>query len=199
MEAKGVITMTTQEARRLYVIQQVVERKLRQRPAAALLGRSVRQVRRLAQRIRQEGPGGIVHRLRGRRSNRRHAEAIKQHVLRLYQTRYHDFGPTLAQEKLVERHRLRVGRETLRRWLVAAGLWAKERQGHVHRQWRERKACCGELVQLDGSHHAWLEGRGPALVLMGYIDDATSRVFARFYDYEGTLPAMDSFYRYARR
>ncbi|MBI3331074.1 MAG: ISNCY family transposase [Candidatus Omnitrophica bacterium] len=191
--------MTAPEARRLYVIQQVIERKLRQRPAAELLGRSVRQLQRLLRRVRVEGPAGIGHRLRGRRSNRRYPAALQQRVLQLYQAHYADFGPTLAQEKFAERHRLRVGRETVRRWLTAAGLWNGKRQAPVHRQWRERKACCGEMVQVDGSHHAWLEGRGPSLVLMGYIDDATNRVFARFYDYDGTLPALDSFARYARR
>lgn len=195
----GLIVMTAQEARRLHVIQQVLEQTVRQRHAAQLLRRSVRQIRRLVQRLRAEGPRGIVHRLRGRRSNRRHPEGIRQRVLAVYRTHYADFGPTLAQEKLAVRHRLRVGRETLRRWLVGAGLWTGQRHAPRHHQWRERKACCGELVQVDGSHHDWLEGRGPWLVLMAYIDDATSRVFARFYDYEGTLPALESFARYARR
>ena len=195
----GLIVMTAQEAKRLHVIQQVIEHTVRQCHAAQLLGRSVRQIRRLVQRIRAEGPRGIVHRLRGRRSNRRHPERIRQRVLAVYRARYADFGPTLAQEKLRERHRLRVGRETLRRWLVGAKLWDRQRRQPTHHQWRERKACCGEMVQVDGSHHAWLEGRGPHLVLMAYIDDATSRVFARFYDYEGTLPALDSFARYAKR
>ena len=194
-----VIAMTGEEARRLYVIQQVVERKVRQRQAAELVGRSVRQIRRLVRRVRQDGPRGIGHRLRGRRSNRCVPERLRQRVVRLYQAHYADFGPTLAREKLAERHRLLVGRETLRRWLLAAGLWTGQRQTPRHHQWRERKACCGEMVQVDGSHHDWLEGRGPRLVLMAYIDDATSRVFARFYDYEGTLPALESFARYARR
>jgi transposase len=194
-----VIPMTTEETRRLYVIQQLLERKLRQRQAAELLGRSTRQIRRLAHRVRQDGARGIVHRLRGRRSNRRHPDAQRQRALALYETHYHDFGPTLACEKLADRHHLALGRETLRRWLVAAGLWRGRRRAAAHHPWRERKACRGELVQVDGSHHAWLEGRGPQLVLMGYIDDATNEVFARFYDYEGTLPAFDSFARYARR
>ena len=197
--AQEVIPMTAEETRRLYVIQQLLERKLRQRQAAALLGRSTRQIRRLAHRVRHDGARGVVHRLRGRRSNRRAPEAWRQRALALYQAHDHDFGPTLAREKLAERHHLAFGRETLRRWLVAAGLWTGRRQRPRHHQWRERKACCGELVQVDGSHHAWLEGRGPRLVLMGYIDDATSEVFARFYDYEGTLPAFDSFARYSRR
>lgn len=196
---REVFMMTGEEARRLYVIQQVLERKIRQRHAAVILNRSVRQVRRLVRRVRQDGPRGIPHRLRGRRSNRRHADALQHRAIELYRQHYADFGPTLAQEKLAERHRLSVGRETLRRWLRAAGLWQGQRQTPRHHQWRQRKACWGEMIQLDGSHHDWLEGRGPQLVLMGYIDDATSRVFARFYDYEGTLPAFDSFARYARR
>lgn len=199
MEPREVMAMTAREAKRLYLIQQVLERTLRQRPAAELAGCSLRQVQRLVRRVRQEGPRGVVHRLRGRCSNRRHPEAQRQRALALYRTHYADFGPTLACEKLVERHQLRLGRETLRRWLVAAGLWAGRRQAPRHHQWRERKACAGELVQVDGSHHDWLEGRGPPLVLMAYIDDATSEVFAGFYAYEGTLPAFDSFARYARR
>ena len=199
MESHAVMAMTAQEARRLYLVQQVLERKLRQRPAADVAGCSLRQLQRLVRRVRQEGPPGIVHRLRGRRSNRRHPATLRQRILALYQAHYEDFGPTLAREKLAERHRLALGRETLRRWLVAAGLWQGRRQRPRHHQWRERKACCGEMVQVDGSHHDWLEGRGPQLVLMAYIDDATNEVFARFYDYEGTLPALDSFARYVRR
>jgi hypothetical protein len=191
--------MTAQDARRLYVVEQVIARRVRQRAAAGLLACSVRQLKRLVRRVRQEGPAGIVHRLRGRPSNRRHPVALQQRVLRLWQTTYRDFGPTLTQEKLAERDHIRVGRETVRRWLGAAGLWARQRQGRAPHRWRARKAAWGEMLQLDGSHHDWLEGRGPHLVLMAYIDDATSRVCARFYDYEGTAPALDSFARYVRR
>ena len=194
-----VMAMTAREAKRLYIVQQVLERTLRQRRAAELLSCSVRQIKRLAHRVRADGPRGIIHRLRGQPSNRRHPAALKQQVLHLWQTRYRGFGPTLTQEKLVERERIRIGRETLRRWLHGAGLWGGQRRARGHRQWRERKACWGEMVQVDGSHHDWLEGRGPQLVLMGYIDDATSRVYARFYDYEGTWPALDSFARYVTR
>ena len=194
-----VLVMTAREAKRLYVVQQVLEHRLRQRPAAELLACSGRQLRRWITRVRQGGPQGIVHRLRGRPSNRRHSARLKQRVLRLWQTTYRGFGPTLTQEKLAERDHLRVGRETVRRWLGAAGLWSRQRRGRAPHRWRERKAAWGEMLQMDGSHHDWLEGRGPRLVLMAYIDDATSRVFARFYDYEGTTPALDSFARYVRR
>ena len=194
-----VISMSMQEAKRLYVVQQVLERKLPQRRAADLLGGSVRQVRRWVQRVRTDGARGLVHRLRGRPSNRRGPAAVREHVVRLYRQSYGDFGPTLFSEKLQERHRLRINRETLRQWLLAAGLWQRQRHGRSPHVWRERKACAGELVQLDGSHHDWLEGRGPKLVLMAYIDDATSRVFARFYEGEGTHAALESFSGYVQR
>jgi hypothetical protein len=112
------------------------------------------------------------------------------------QRNYRDFGPTLAAEKLAERQGITLSAETLRGWLRAAGVKHFQRRKRPHRAWRERKTHVGALIQLDGSHHDWLEGRGPWCVLMAYIDDASSRVFARFYAYEGTIPAMDSFRRY---
>ena len=111
-----VMVMTAREAKRLYVVQQVLERKLRQRPAAGLLACSVRQLRRWIVRVRQTGPPGIVHQLRGRASNRRHPDPLQQRVVPLWQTTYRGVGPTLTQEKLAERDHIRVGRETVRRW-----------------------------------------------------------------------------------
>ena len=193
------IMMSQRELHRLPVIEAARAKRITQVAAAECLGISERQVRRLTVRLRQEGPRGLGHRGRGRPSNHRYPAALQQRVLALMQARYPDFGPTLACEKLAARHRIPLSDETLRQWMRQAGLWAGRRRPRPHRQWRERKACRGEMVQVDGSHHDWLEGRGPALVLMGYIDDATNQVFARFYDYEGTLPALDSFARYARR
>lgn len=193
------VLMSGKELRRVHVMRQVVEKRITQVRAGALLGLTVRQVRRLLQRVRQEGDRGLVHRGRGKPSNRRIPEQFKAQVLRLYDTQYGDFGPTLAVEKLAERHGLAVSVETLRGWLVAKGVTHFRRRKRPHRAWRARKAHVGELVQLDGSQHDWLEGRGPAGVLMAYIDDASSRVFARFYAHEGTIPAMDSFQRYGTR
>jgi transposase-like protein len=170
-----------------------------QRSAASLLSLSERQVRRLVKAVRGSGAGGLVHRGRGRPSNRRFPERIKARALKLYGKKYHDFGPTLAVEKLLEVDGIEVSRETLRQWLQACGLWEGRRKRRGHRQWRARKECFGAMVQLDGSHHAWLEERGPELVLMGYIDDATSMVYGRFYEYEGTLPALDSFKGYVKK
>jgi len=190
------VMMSGKELRRVHVIRQAMEKKITQVKAGALVGLTARQVRRLLQRVRHEGDQGLVHRGRGKPSNRRIPEKVKAKVLKLYETRYGDFGPTLAAEKLAERHGITISDETLRWWLRARGIDHFQRRMRPHRSWRARKPHVGELVQLDGSHHDWLEGRGPHGVLMAYIDDASSRVYARFYAYEGTLPAMDSFQRY---
>jgi transposase-like protein len=164
-----------------------------------MLGLCERQVRRLVKGVREKGDKGIIHKLRGRPSNRRFPEEVSGRVLSLYQERYPDFGPTLATEKLFECDGIKVSDETLRRWLIEAGFWKKRRKRSAYRQWRQRKEYFGQMVQMDGSHHDWLEGRGPKLVLMAYIDDATNTTYARFYDYEGTLPAMDSFKGYVSK
>ena len=199
MKAEGVLRVTNGELRKLKVIEQVIEKKIKQKKAGKLLDLSVRQIIRLVKKIRREGAKGVIHRLRGRESNRKHEEEFEQKVVKIYRKEYEGFGPTLAQEKLEERNKIMIGRETLRQLLIREGLWELQRKGQKHRQWRERRGCFGELVQADGSHHDWLEGRGPWLVLMGYIDDASSEVHARFYDYEGTMPVMESFYWYVKR
>lgn len=196
MVKEDTVTMSSKELRRVHVIRQVLAKQLTQVQAGALLGLTDRQIRRLLQRVRHEGDRGLVHRTRGRPSNRRMAAPIKATLLRLYATQYGDFGPTLAAEKLAERHGITISEETLRGWLLAQGVTHFQRCQRPHRAWRERKAHVGALVQLDGSHHDWLEERGPRCVLMAYIDDASSRVCARFYAYEGTIPAMDSFRHY---
>jgi hypothetical protein len=164
-----------------------------------MLGLSGRQVRRLVKVIREQGDRGIIHGLRGRPSNRRLPEEMRGRVLSLYQERYPDFGPTLAMEKLFECDGITISDETLRTWLIEAGLWKKRRKRSAFRRWRPRKECFGEMIQMDGSHHDWLEGRGPELVLMGSIDDATNTTYGRFHDYEGTLPAMDIFKGYVEK
>jgi len=199
MAAEGIIMATQEELRRLHVIQKVLEGGLRRVEAAEILSLSSRHIRRVVKRIRQEGPGGIVHRSRGRPSNRKIADQIKDKVIKLCRTTYKGFGPTLASEKLLEREGVRLSDETLRGWLIETGDWKKVRKRRKHRRWRERKGHPGELVQMDGSHHAWFEERGDPCVLMGYIDDARGAAFGRFYDYEGTMPAMDSFKRYIRK
>jgi hypothetical protein len=196
---EGIIAMSSRDLKRLRVVHKALNRQITQKMAASMIGVSERQLRRILRSVREEGDGGVIHKGRGRPSNRRISARIKAKVLKLYRTNYVDFGPTLASEKLLERDGLKVSVETLRQWLMGAGLWEKRRKRRDHRKWRVRKECFGQMVQMDGSHHAWLEDRGPELVLMGYIDDATSNVYGRFYDYEGTMPAMDSFKRYVRK
>ena len=199
MVAEDRIEMRLKELKRLKVLHETIKRYLTQATAAAMLGLSERQVRRLVKRVREEKDRGVIHRGRGRPSNNRLAEKLKDKTLDFYRKKYQGFGPTLASEKLFELDGIKLSDETLRKWLLEAGLWKKRRKRSGHRRWRDRKECFGQMVQIDGSHHDWLEGRGSELVLMGYIDDATNTVFARFYDYEGTMPAMDSFKGYVRK
>jgi len=163
-----------------------------------LLELSVRQVRRIQRRLEAEGDRGVVHRLRGRGSNRRTGRSRRREVIAVYREEYEGFGPTLASEKLRERG-LPVARETLRRWLIEEQVWTPRRKREKHRRRRPRSACFGEMVQADGSHHDWLEGRGAAMVLLVMIDDATSRVVARFYPAETTEGYMDLLKRYIQK
>jgi len=199
MVGEDKVLMSVKELRRLSVIHQVMEKKLRQVEAGRLLGLTVRQIRRMVRRVQKEGDRGLAHRNRGKRSNRAIPDQRKTDILRIYTKQYGDFGPTLAAEKLEERDGIGISDETLRLWLLEAGVTHFKRRKRPHRSWRQRKAHRGEMIQMDGSHHAWLEDRGPECVLMAYIDDATGRVYGRFYAYEGTIPAMDSFKRYIRR
>ena len=193
------LLMSVKEVRRVRVIHQVLAKQMTQGVAGALLRLTDRQIRRLVKRVGAEGEAGLVHRSRGKPSNRQIDPRMKMEALGVYEKQYGDFGPTLAAEKLGERQGITVSDETLRLWLLKAGIDHFKRRKRRHRRWRERKPHRGELIQMDGSHHAWFEDRGPECVLMAYIDDASGRVFARFYAYEGTIPAMDSFRRYVRR
>ncbi|OGQ57130.1 MAG: hypothetical protein A3J24_00155 [Deltaproteobacteria bacterium RIFCSPLOWO2_02_FULL_53_8] len=197
--AEDMLTMSQRELKRLFVIRKVLSGELTQAVAASQLSLGIRQVRRLVRRVRLEGDVGVAHKLRGKASGRQLDEGVKQRAIALYREKYLDFGPTFASEKLSELDGIKVSDETLRMWLKASGDWHVSRKGRKHRQRRERKTHLGVMLQMDGSHHAWLEDRGPKLVFMGCIDDATSRIFGRFYDYEGTLPAMDVLRRYSLR
>ena len=192
------LAMSQRERDRLVMIRSVNEGKRTQAEAAKLLCLSTRQVRRLQERVRREKDVGVIHKLRGRPSNSGVEEAQKRRVLGLYRSDYGgDYGPTLFSEKLSEQHGIKLCAETLRQWLLSAGLWQRKRKRDRHRRRRERRASCGELVQIDASHHDWLEGRGKEkLVLCAMIDDATSRVMARFYPGETTEAYFDLFRRY---
>jgi transposase len=198
MAGKDIIIMRQKELKRLHVVHKVMEGELTQVEAAEIVSLSERQIGRIVKRIREEGDNGIQHRSRGKESHRRLPKKLKDRVIGLYVQKYKGFGPTFTAEKLSEIDDIALSKETVRKWLLEAGQWQKDRKPRTHRQWRERKWHSGQMVQMDGSHHDWFEGRRPKCVLMGYIDDATSRIFCRFYEYEGTIPAMDSFKRYIR-
>jgi hypothetical protein len=159
---------------------------------------STRQVRRLQRRLEAGGDPAVVHRLRGRPSNRRLDLTLRQKVLEVYRRDYPDFGPTFACEKLAEQG-LVVSPETLRQWLLAEGLWQRLRRRDPHRQRRPRRACFGELVQMDTSLHDWAEGRGEPMVLVNMIDDATSRVLSGFYEGETVEAHFDLLGRWLTR
>jgi hypothetical protein len=192
------LLMSGKERTRLEVMGRVKREEITLAKAAELLRMSYRQAKRVFARYRAAGDRGLVHGLRGRVSNRRQDE-LREQTLALYAQRYADFGPTLASEYLWREDGLQVKVETLRQWLLAAGLWQRRRQRKPHRLRRPRKEHCGELVQMDGSYHDWFEGRRAWAVLMVMIDDATSRLYARFSEQETTVAAMETFGRYAQR
>ena len=187
MAGKDIIAMTQGELKRLHIIRKALDKSITQIEAAEIIGLCLRQVQRIVRAVRTEGDKGVINKARGKTSNKALPDKIKCRALKLYKEKYHDFGPTLGSEKLFEIDKIKLNDETLRLWLLEAGIAYKKRKARPHRQWRERKHSFGEMIQMDGSHHDWFEGRGPACVLMGYIDDATGRPFARFYPYEGTL------------
>jgi len=199
MAEKGVLILSQKELNRLHIVHKALAREITQREAAEILSLSYRQIKRIVKRVKLKGDAGIAHKSRGRLSNRGLPGEIRDKAIALCRERYNDFGPTLASEKLAQLHGIRVSVETLRSWLIRSGDWKGKRKSRKHRQWRERKHYFGELVQVDGSHHDWFEGRGEETVFMGYIDDATGKAFGRFYGHEGTMPAMDSFKRYIRK
>ena len=199
MAGKDIYMATQEELKRLHIIHQAIDKHVTQKEASGILELSQRQINRIAKRIRIEGDIGIIHRSRGERSNSAVPDKVKDKALKLFQEKYSDFGPTLASEKLFEIDKIKLNDETLRLWLIEKHIPYKKRKKRPHRQWRERKHRFGEMIQVDGSHHDWFEERAPKCVLMGYVDDATGRVFARFYTYEGTMPFMDSFKRYIKR
>lgn len=176
--------MSRRELGRVEVLARVGSKELRLVDGAALMGLSYRHTKRLWKRYRQEGARGLKHRSAGRRSNRAYAEKFRRKVLGLVREKYggpvgERFGPTLAAEHLASEDGQRVDAETLRRWMLEEGLWSRERRRRRHRRRRERKEHFGEMVQMDGSFHPWLEERGPGGCLMDLVDDATNTTLAR--------------------
>jgi transposase len=192
----GKLRLSGKERLRLEVLTKVRKGTISLGKAAELLAVSYRQVLRIWQRFEAEGGPGLKHGLRDRASNRQLDSACRERVLELYRAKYWDFGPTFALEHLRRDDGENLSKETLRRWLIEAGLWQARRRGAVHRQWRERRAHWGELVQMDGSEHDWFEGRRPRASMMVMIDDATNWTHAKFFESETTAAAMSVFQEY---
>lgn len=185
---KGYLTMSTKETERISVMDNLIERRIKQKHAARQLDISVRQVRRILKRYKRDGAAGLAHLGRGQPSNRIISQQKKDWAITIIKQRYHDFGPTFALEKLKEHHAVFFAVDTLRKEMISAGIWKPQKRKikDIH-PYRERRACLGELIQLDGSPHDWFEGRYPSCTLLAFIDDATNRIMdGCFVDYEGT-------------
>src|SRR5882762_3532975 len=193
----GRIGMSQKELRRVEVLARVKRKELKVVDAASLVEVSYRQAKRLWKRYREEGAAGLQHRSAGRTSNRACDEKFRQQVLRRVREKYggavgERFGPTLASEHLASEDGLKIHPETLRRWMLTEGLWSRERKRRRHRLRRERKEHFGEMVQMDGSFHAWLEERGPRGSLIDLVDDATSTTWAQLGEQETIWAVVDA-------
>ena len=175
----GWVMMSKQDLQRIEVLTEVPAGRRTTESAAAVLDVSVRQVQRLLNRYRDGGGGALIHRARGRASNYQLSAGVRDYALELVRQNYRDFGPTFAAEVLLERHDVEVSRETMRKWMVEAGLWLSRKQRRTFHQPRLRRESYGELVQIDSSEHRWFENRGEPCTLLVFIDDATSRLMQR--------------------
>jgi hypothetical protein len=192
------LLMSRKERGRLTVLAKVKSGELALCRAAEAMSVSYRQAKRIWKRYIRGGDAALVHRSRGKEGSRRIADGKREKILKVFEKEYRDFGPTLAAEYL-EQKGLEIDHETLRRWLISRQLWTVKRRRQKHRQWRERRACFGEMVQIDGSHHDWFEGRRERAVLMVMVDDATGRILAGFSEEETTEACYDIFERWARQ
>lgn len=191
--------MSQKERKRIPIMAGVKAKQLSLVQATELLEVSYRQAKRIWRRYQADGDAGLVHRLRGQPSHRRKPTTLRTQVLAFCRAeRFADFGPTLLAEHLAKA-KLVVDHETLRRWLLADGQRVQRRRQARHRQWRERKPCFGAMIQLDGSHHDWFEGRGPKCTAMVMVDDATNRLHVRFAPEETTRASYDVFEDWVRR
>lgn len=180
------LLMSSEEHDRIKLLEEVKSRKITIKKAAELSEISERQFYRIKSSYEKEGVIGVIHKSRGRLSNRGFSQSLKNKVIKIYRDKYRDFGPTLFSEKLEEYHQIKIDHETLRRWIRSSGDVGWQRQKRPHRKRRERRSAYGELLQFDGSHHDWFEGRGDKCCLLLGIDDASSKVHMRFSPTEST-------------
>ncbi len=181
-----VLLMSKREHERINILEEVKKKRLTIKEASALCEISERQFYRIKSSYDKDGIQGIIHKLRGRPSNRGFSESLKKKAIKIYRESYRDFGPTFYSEKLEEYHQIKINHETLRRWIRSSGHVGWHRQKRPHRKRRERRSAYGEMLQFDGSHHKWFENRGEKCCLLLGIDDASSKVHMRFSPTEST-------------
>ncbi|PYE22291.1 integrase-like protein, partial [Rhizobium sp. PP-CC-3A-592] len=196
----GLITMSERDLQRIEILSKVIAGRMTWVSASHVLDLSERQVRRLLERIRTGGAASIRHKAIGRPSNNRIGDGVRDYAMTLVRERYADFGPTLATEKLAERDGLRVSRETVRSWMVDAGLWLSRKQRRTFHRPRLRREAYGELVQIDGSEYRWFEDRGPPCSLLVFVDDATGKLMQlRFVRSESAFTYFEALALYLQR
>jgi transposase len=196
---EGILTMSQNEVDRLHLVKKIESKELRIEQGAELIGLSIRQTYRLLKKLREEGSKGIVHKLRGKVSNRSYSLDLKNKVIDIYQRNYSDYGPTLFSEQLIENHSILLDHETLRRWLRSRAITTSMRRKRPHRRKRERRSLYGELLQFDGSHHDWFEGRGAECCLLNCVDDSTGKVYLKFAVSENTHDVLLTLWEYVKR
>jgi transposase-like protein len=197
---KQLIVMSTKELKQYDIIKKVINKELKGVEAAKLLSITDRHLRRLKKKVIAQGVKGLIHGNRSKPSNRRLPEAERQRIINLINKYYADFGPLLATEKLASRHNIHRHPSTIRNIMIAEGIWRpKQKQKKQYRSWRQRKASLGEMIQYDGSYEHWFENRGPKCCLLAAIDDATSKVWARFAEHEGVWPTFAFWQGYLKR
>lgn len=196
---EGNLLMSLKEHEKVHLLEEVKKRRLSVKEASILLSISERQFYRIKSSYEKEGLSGIIHKSRGRESNRGFNEKTKNEVIKIYRENYRDFGPTFFSEKLLENHQIKIDHETLRRWIRSSGHIGWQRTKRPHRRRRERRSAYGEMVQFDGSHHDWFEGRGAKCCLFLFVDDASSRVHMRFSPTESTENAFVVFWEYVEK
>ena len=189
----GLVQMSERDLKRIEVLTEILAGRRTVESGAAVMGLAWRQTFRLLARYKELGGASVIHQARGRASNRQMNPGVREYAVELVRTRYADFGPTLAAEVLFEKHSVQVGRETLRRWMAADGLWLSRKQRRTFHQPRLRRESYGDRVQIDGSEHSWFEQRGEPCTLLVFIDDATSRLMQlRFVPSESTASYVEA-------
>jgi transposase len=192
--------MSLKEVRKYDIIKKVIGKELNGSEAAELLNLTIRHIRRLKKKVKENGIKGLIHGSRGKKSNRRIPDKEKQKIITMLREHYSDFGPLLASEKLEERHKIKRDKGTIRTIMIAEGLWEpKRKKKEKHRAWRQRKASKGEMLQYDGSYEYWFENRSEKCCLLAGIDDADGHVWAKFDDHEGVEPTFNYWREYIER